>query len=237
MLARIFLTFTCCLAILFAFAPAAPALDDEEYKELLVTSPEYAEAEVNLSRAWKDLQQASAADPELARALLADQHGWLESGRDAEAALLMQVPADQVAELTEYNLMPTRQTAYALATKERAGKLRIFTEQLTRNAPVPLIGRPALLEGESGGLYQFQVGAFRLPFTVCTEAQLTALAPEAQDALQGKLVSEDTDMFTLTGYFKLPGVYQPDRNIRLQFFGPGMAWQEQDRYFDQNNPD
>ena len=86
----------------------AAALSDADYLQMKRDSPEYASAEQNLTRVWKDLKNSMPQDKYYI--LLQEQRDWIRAERDAFAAGYMRQGYSRVE-------------AYTMATNDRANFL------------------------------------------------------------------------------------------------------------------
>ena len=78
------------LMALILSASGAFALSDREYKAMLQASPEYRQAEAQLSVAWKcAIKSLKSTEGMSWRELSDSQSDWVASGRDEEAQALM----------------------------------------------------------------------------------------------------------------------------------------------------
>lgn len=222
-IARVLLTATlfACFSI-FAVANAR-ALTDEQYRDMLKSSPEYAQAEKKLEVAWKNLKQAATAKDMLG--YLEDQVYWVGKERDLEAEELA-APGDDAPRIVGPEGVNTAKY-YALATQERAGKIRMLTEQERAGQPLTLGG----YLGRTADGYTFTPYPFKLPFKLCSTAEFHRLPADIRIFIL-KQVNEEHRQVYLTGFFRLPGVYWPDERIKLEVNEGGMSWREQDQYLD-----
>ena len=102
------------LMIVFLPVPGALALSDSDYRALLQSSPEFRQAEAELSAAWKRaIRSVKSAEGMAWRELRDDQRDGISATRDEEARACMEsgMRKDQ---------------AYAKVTRDRAAYLNTF---------------------------------------------------------------------------------------------------------------
>ncbi|MCR5563910.1 MAG: hypothetical protein K6F46_11215 [Desulfovibrio sp.] len=102
------------LMTVFLPVPGALALSDSDYRALLQSSPEFRQAEAELSAAWKRaLQSVKSVEGMAWRELRDDQRDWVAATRDEEARACMAGGM-------------RKDHAYAKVTRDRAAYLNSF---------------------------------------------------------------------------------------------------------------
>lgn len=203
------------------------ALSDEQYKEMLKESPEYAEAEKKLSRAWAKLKET--ANPMDMERYEKDQAHWVGKGRDQEVTYLISDSSKSPYKNEVLGIVRDGKTdvalTYALVTTERAAKLTMLVEQ-EKDGHFSLTGKFA----QEDGKYVFYPFPFSVPFTICSLKEADRLPPGFRNLLVQELKSNEPSLVDVKGSFQLPGVFSLERPPSAKVREGGMGWREQDRY-------
>jgi uncharacterized protein YecT (DUF1311 family) len=190
-----FLPLACLLAALLPGPVRAQT--DEEHAALRRESPEFNQAERELSDTWKALTQA-LPDAER-KALVESQRTWIRTGRKQYA--------QEEARARGVSLVQ----GYVDSTRERTRMLKRYQAQiLNEGSPVIVEGTVALVRDAGGAFWTLRKEDAALPYVLGSEQELAGMAADLRRCEQGRA------RVRVIGYLQALDAFAPSRGLTLE---------------------